>query len=98
MKVHVFRSAIQRISSLAEYFYTKTVSNYNLEYANFETTQVSNYNNLLFIYKKKYCYIERYLLLTTKRKFHILIIILFTCRDVWVVRMTPAPKQHTVLH
>ena len=26
-----------------------------------------------------------------------LIIILFTCGDVWVVPMTPAPKQYTVL-
>ena len=26
------------------------------------------------------------------------IIILFTCGDVWVVPMTPAPKQYTVLH
>ena len=24
--------------------------------------------------------------------------ILFTCGDVWVVLMTPAPKQHTELH
>ena len=39
----VSQSAIQRISSSAKYFYTKTGSNYNLEYANFETTQVSNY-------------------------------------------------------
>ena len=40
----VFRSTIKRISSLAKYFYTKTVSNYNLEFGNLETTQVSNYN------------------------------------------------------
>ena len=35
---------LKRISSSAKYFYTKTVLNYNLEYANFETTQVSNCN------------------------------------------------------
>lgn len=44
----VFQSATKRISSSAKYFYTKTVSNYNLEYANFETTQVSN-DNLVFM-------------------------------------------------
>ena len=92
------------ISSLAKYFYTKTVLNYNLEYANFET-RVSNYNidyifgladiSSLFPKKLSHCYIKTYLLLETKREFHILIILF---GDVWVVRMTPAPRQHAALH
>ena len=93
------------ILSSAKYFYTKIVSNYNLEYANFEM-RVSNYNvdyiiclaDISSLYRKDcHTYVETYLLLTTKREFHLLII-LFTCWDVWVVQMTPAPKQHAVLH
>ena len=74
----IFRRAIKRISSLAKYFFTKTVSNYNLEYANFETT-----HNLpcryFFSISKKIISIVILLLLTSKKEFHILIIILFTC-------------------